>query len=524
MKALTLPKAAVGKSLLAVVAISLLLGLAAGEAAAVTVSGKVTLDGPTNGIGGQTVVATTDAASGFCFLNQAKTSTDGSYSFTLPATATCVDANGNRIGPDIPITSTILVFVDTTDVRFVADVNDKLVKSFPSNADITADFHLVTGKPLEGNVTDAHTTPTAGAVGVTVFATDGPSTYKFLGQTLTAGTGCGLTFTCGDYTLFVAAGQQVELAVDTTGTIYASLLADPTFIRDFLPSASAGCDPFSTANKWCVLDFLLVSGITVTGHVTDADGITGAIGGALVEAFFVNPDTTWTWLDDSGTDQTGFYSVKVPSNLSPILLRVTKTGYLEERLDVPLCTDCTTQTKDITLVKQFINVTVHVTNATTSGALGGASVTVIQSGKVLTTGTTNSSGDFVFQVAPNSSLTIQVSADKFLSASQSVTVGVASLTVNFALSPAPTTDEVKITKAVWKAGTLTVFATSSAAPNATLTATVSKGSFSLTSQMTYSSARNQYELKLGIRTNLVGGTVTVTSSLKGTATATITSK
>ena len=519
MKALALPSGTAGKSLLILASLVLLVGLVTGEAAAATVSGTVTLDGgvpPTS----LTVVATT-AAPSYCFLNQGTTSTaNGTYSFSLPGTATCSDGSTVTL---VAGSSKVLVFVHNSNPQIVSAPNDSIEKSFTytgTTQTITANFTLVTGKPLEGNVADFRNAPAVGVADVTVFATNGPNQYKFLGQTKTLGPGC--TVTCGDYTLFAAAGQQVELAVDDQDPKFVQRfpdgVVDPAFIRDTLLSTSNGCSgtPVAPADeKWCLLFFDIVRAITISGTVSDAGAPSVKIGGARVDAFFVEgaDEEIWTWLAETFTASNGSYTVEVPSHLGSVRLTVNKTGYLEGIEDVTWDPAAATDQLgvDIALVPKSVTVKVHVTDASNGDAIAGASVSV--GGTVL--GTTDNSGDFSFQASSNSSVTIQVSKAGFVSQSRTVAVGITALTENFALEPVPAgADTVTITKAEWnnKNKKLTVWAVSDAQPAVTLTATVvGVGGFT-DLPMTFSSRRSRYELQLQVSTNLDGRTVTVTSS------------
>lgn len=531
MKALILPKAAVGKSLLALLAISLFLGLAAGEAAAVTVSGAVKLDGAFKS--GQTVVATTTSPN-FCFLGEGVTTIPANpnaqtnYSFSLSSDQ--IVACGVKLNQDI------LVFVDVSDPSIIAALHDSIEKAFQfTGANITANFDLVTGVALSGDVTanSTDTTLNGPASGVTVFATNPAEGWKFIGQTTTD--------LVGHYQLFAPPGEgsvnsAVQLAVDASKiTKYAGLSVDPPFIDlDITPPPNPtliNCSVTPCTGNGD-LDFTLVDTLIVKGKVSAVDQ-PGGLSGALVEAFLVDPVKGWMWLDDDLTDAQGNYNLKVSFKLKnqTILLRVTHTGYVEKQVDVLLSPDSgTTNTvtvPNITLAKAVVvsGTVTDVTNGTPGTPVPNITVLALAADStILALAQTDVNGFYRLELQPNIGnvlVHVVTAGTNFEPVADAVvpTNSGDQTAVNFPLRVA--TEVVTITRADWQNKTLTVWATDTRA-GAALTVIARNVSGKIVVQSTPMTFNGTfYVLSQQVKSKLCGGTVVVSSNSGLSATSSI---
>lgn len=532
MKALILPKVAAGRSLLALLAIALSLGLAAGEAAAVTVSGAVKLGGAF--VSGQTVVATTTAPN-YCFLGEGITSatpnsSGNNYSFSL--------SNKQITDCTLKVNQDILVFVDVSSDSYVAALHDSIEKAFQfTGANITANFDLVRGVGLSGDVFADSTQWNEPASGVTVFATNPDEGWKFIGQTET---GTSETGTPGRYTLYAPPGEgsvnsAVELAVDASKiTKYAGLSVDPPFIdlditstRDLI-NCSAPCTGVGA------LHFTLVDTLIVKGKVLLADPA-DPLDGTLVEAFLVDPNKGWIWLDDDLTDAQGNYELKVSVNLKnqTILLRVTHNGYVEQQVsDVRLSPDYgTTNTvtvPDITLAKAVVvsGTVTDVTNGSPGTPVPDITVLALAADSTILAlaQTDANNGVYSLDLQPGTgtgyNIFVHVVTAGTIFAPEpdvgplAVTTGNIS-GINFELVQVQ--EVITITKAEWKNKTLTVWATDSltsltptTVPVLTVTARNVSGKIVVKSAtMTFKGTF--YELSQQVKSKLCGGTVVVSS-------------
>lgn len=409
MNARALVRGISGKSLLAFAGIVLLLGAVTGEAAAATVSGKVTAQTSKASVADVYVVATT---LNYTYLAEAQPNASGDYTITLPNMA--------------PGTQ-FLVFVDPKNTRLVSDLNDTIQKTItlpPDGSNVTGvDFKLVDGVKLSGTVTEQ--SKGSGASGVIVFATNPSKGYKFLGQATTDVNGV--------YGLLVPPNETAELAVDKQGK-FPGTVVDPPFI-----DVTVTTSPVDGRN------FSLIPGVTVQGHVTD--GVNPIpFPYALVEAFFVdlNPTVPWTWLDDDTTGPNGFYSVTVAAaKWDQILLRVTASGFVERRVALNGVTLVSpTTTVDIVL-STSVQISGRVTDAFTNPPIGIANVPVTAEfgDQILDVGGADSNGFYTLDVPPNQGfVTIHVNTKGFpylQPGDGEVVVGTVDFTgIDFALTPA----------------------------------------------------------------------------------------
>ncbi len=562
-----------GKSLLAFVGMVLLLGVVAGEAAGATVSGQVT-KANVLGVPNLFVVATTPAPN-FTFLAQAQTDANGNYAISLPNMPggtnflVFVDLTGTRLVSDLKDTiEKTLTFqgVDITGVNFKLVDGVKLSGTVtntipdpdsPASGVIVFALHLDSDPALNFKFLGQVTTGANGTYGLLVppnetaeLAVDNgkfPGTVvdpAFLDVDV-------VTTDREPFNFSLIPGVTVQGHVtDGVNPISNALVEaffvdpDPSVPWKWLGDDTTGFDGFysvTVALKWeqirlrvtaagfverrvdvvldtnpKTVDIALSNSVQISGKVTDASTGLG-VPNVPVEADFGTQVLDVGSTGDGVTSPLGSYTLDVPPNQGLVTIHVdaTKINYLQ-----PGDGELLVGTADFTgidfALTPSVDITGTVTNAQTTNPIGGAGVTVFQGSITLAFALTDDKGFYTLKVAVNQGVVdIHVDAGtSFQTADKLVTVAGSPITQDFALKPAVQAEKVTITRADWASNLLTVFATDSLQPNATLKVTVVKNGTTVVNNatMTFSTKRKQYEFRLRIKADLNGGKVTVTSN------------